>query len=129
MKTLRPIIPLFTAVTITLFASILPARAASTVTALEMGGDVVFMGAGNLNLGAWTFVTAINTASGVEPDTQFLVGATAIIDIYGSPSNFTGLTSIGPGSFQFGDSGSGDLFGIEFDNSGRLVVFVTRKER
>ena len=93
-----------------------PVRATVIVTAEEIGGDVVFSGSGTLDLTAWTgqFFGFNSGPSIVQPaGTRFTVGATSLIDLYSTPSNYSAPSPFGPGiSTIAATSGSGDQFGI-----------------
>jgi hypothetical protein len=84
-----------------------------------VGGDVVFTGAGSLDLTAWTLQGgSVSNQAGVKADELISVGALSSIDIYYQATDFAGPTSIGPGTGYFGSTvGTGDQVGIAFVTS------------
>ena len=99
------------------------AQASYIVNATEVGGNVVFAGAGSLDLTAWTYQGGTNSQAGVKADEVVVIGALSTIDIYYQPTNYAGPTSIGPGTGFFGTTaGTGDMAGIRFDIDNLLVT-------
>src|SRR4051794_14137367 len=95
-----------------------PAQAGYIVTYAEVGNDVIATGSGALDTTGLNFFASTGFASKIEPDKGSSVTGPAL----SSPSNgapvdqWSGigiLTPFGSGSFNFADSGSGDLVGIE----------------
>jgi hypothetical protein len=101
---------------LTVLSSATPALSGVTLEMREVGGDVVVTGAGKLNVGAWTLVSEDVSLEGtVNGDESIAVGPNALSDLYGTPVNFSGPTSIGPGlSAIVADAGSGHTFGLAF---------------
>ena len=96
-----------------------PAGATVIVTASETGGDVVFSGSGTLDLTALSFFITTDP-KGVNPSLFFVLGLGPFADVYDSPLNFSGPSSIGPGVPSKPAFRSGDMFGISF--VGGLIV-------
>lgn len=93
-----------------------PALAGVTITVMESGGDVVMSGSGSLDTSLWTYDSVASPAPAVGPFSTLSVGpGGGLGDLYNSPVNFSGPTSIGFGpATTFADSGTGDVFGLDF---------------
>jgi hypothetical protein len=80
----------------------------------QVGANVVLTGSGSLNIGGMTFVDTTTVGSGVGGDVAAAyVGPTfATVD---TNTGLTGPTSFGTGAFHFASSGSGSLFGLDFN--------------
>ncbi|MEM7164187.1 MAG: hypothetical protein AAF581_01915 [Planctomycetota bacterium] len=96
-------------------------HAGVVVNVVEAGGDVVISASGSVDLSAWTteqlnlntFNNSGIVGGGGPAGTAFQLGAIAPIDFYNMPVNFTGPTSMGPGTTNFlATSFSGDKFGL-----------------
>ena len=100
------------------------AFAGVTITAEEVGGDVVFSGGGTLDTSQWTFFGTGPTEPFVDPEFAMVVGAAGNIDAYTEGLGFSGPPNIGPGTtLFFADSGDGDLFALDwFLDGGALGV-------
>ena len=98
------------------------AQAEVTVTATEVGGDVVFEGSGSLNLDAWTFARNVADFPKIQPNNSIVVvGPTDDSgDFYQSASNFSDPGAFGTGFMTTARRGSGALLG--FRDSGDLIV-------
>ncbi len=96
------------------------ASAGMIVTVEETGGDVVATGVGTLDASAWA-VAYIATPFDARISAEHLlaVGTAGNVDIYLTPVGFAGPSTIGPGLFPgyAGDSGTGDLFALQFSPS------------
>lgn len=100
-----------------LFAVSATARAAVIITAMEVGGNVVFTGSGELNLAGVSSNGGYTTPGGINPRTPFLgLGANPSdvnteVDLYG----LLEIPSVPFGSYvpTIADSGTGDHFGVD----------------
>jgi hypothetical protein len=96
----------------------------------EAGGSVVLTGSGKMNLSAWTPYQSGTAAGGlVAADTFVHAGPPlGLLDLYDSPLNFSGPSTIGPGTTgTLASSGSGDSFGIRFASPPRLALGALRQ--
>ena len=102
------------------------AQASYIVTATETGGNVVFTGAGSLDLTEATLSSSIgNQVGGVIPDSLFQIGNITGVptQFYLNPVGFSGPSTIGPGTaFTRASSGTGDLTGVNFSGSPNIAV-------
>jgi hypothetical protein len=98
------------------------AQAAVIVNAVEIGEDVVISGGGTLNLAAWVIEDnaqfsggRVDAGNDISGGRVVLGGEQVLTDQYLNPSLVIGPSVIGPGNIAFfADSGSGDVFGIDF---------------
>ncbi len=98
------------------------------VDAVETGGDVVFTGSGSLDLSTWSYESTVLGLGAFLADGGLIVGPAVSMDMdrYGVPLLFSGPLDFGPGTtLQFADSGSGDLFGINFEDEPTLLFIQT----
>ena len=97
------------------------AHAGVNVIVRQVGNDVVITGGGRLNTAAWNLAGEDIESNPYLSDGGLNLGAPALIDMYDTPTNFTGPSQFSAG-FQGGPAlGFGALFGIETE-SGVLVV-------
>ena len=115
--------------TLVIFASAgtaVTAQAAYIATATETGGDVVFEGSGSLDLTAGSLSSSIgNQVGGVVPNSLFQIGDITGVQtqFYLNPTNFSGPSTIGPGTtFTRSSGGTGDLTGVSFGGSPNISV-------
>lgn len=115
--------------TLVIFASAgtaVTAHAGYIATATETGGDVVFEGSGSLNLTAATLDSTTSSQVGaLIPNSIFQIGDFfgAETQFYLNPTNFSGPSTIGPGTtFTRSSAGTGDLTGVTFGGSPNLSV-------
>jgi hypothetical protein len=91
------------------------AQASYIINATETGGDVVLEGSGSIDLGAWSFITTGNNSGGVSGRSTVGVGPVVTTDVYQTPVNFSGPSSIGPGTtFTAPTSAAGDTLRISW---------------
>ena len=103
----------------------LSAQAVAIIEALEIGPNVVFTGSGSLNWDEWTGLGDIQDTGRVDADQLIIIGTSSPTNVdirVNAPANFDGPTVIGGGVDQVtASSGSGDMFGIDFE-TGALTV-------
>ena len=98
-------------------------HAASIITAVETGGDVVFTAAGgaSFDLTDLSLVSFANRLSFIEPESgSFATGATQGVDQYNG--TISGPTEFGAGMFEARTTGVGPYAGIF--GGGAPVLFV-----
>jgi len=106
-----------------------PALAEVTLTAQEVGNDVIISGGGTLDTSLWADVGSVLGTPALQADTTFLIGPLPgdmdNVDVYMTPVNFDGPATIGPGmTFNLAESGSGDSVGLWIDEYIALYVPV-----
>lgn len=105
------------------FSMALSSHAASIITAVETGGDVVFTaaGGGSLDLTGLSKVSFANRLSFIEPVTgSFATGASSGVDQYNGA--ITGPAQFGAGTFSARTTGVGPYSGIFGD--GAPILFI-----
>lgn len=104
-----------------------PAIAGVTVDVLEVGGDVVTTASGSFDISLWEFDAAGSVIASMNPSGSFLVvGASANINLYATPTNFAGpANGFGTGVFIVASSGTGDIFGMQLPPSNPLLLVPT----
>jgi hypothetical protein len=103
------------------------AHAEVTIIAVELEGNVVFLGGGSLDIKAWTASNVSVDFSKIQPENpEIVVGPTPAVgsNLYVDPQNFEGPTDFGPGGQAFATKGSGDIFGFK-GLQGRVLVVPT----
>lgn len=106
---------------IALAAGTFQSNGAVTITAIETGGDVMFMGSGMINLGSLSFSRSIDSYAGLTPKNQsFPPGVTLGGTGTGTDpllmNRYLGISTtpsiLGSGAFRIFDLVSGDRFGV-----------------
>lgn len=100
-------------------AAVSVAEAALTITASEIGGNVVFSGAGSIDITGLTYNSDHTLSSIMSPEDGFVAFAAATTSVYISPS--LGVVAFGPGVTAASDSVLGNEFIIYSDASSGLI--------
>lgn len=99
-------------------------RADSIFNISEIGGDIVFMGSGSVDLAGLTKIDTATSAR-VNPSSLFRTGPTSFtaVDLY--LGSVTGPNFLGPGSTTFcATSGNGDLLGLNGPSLGSSAALI-----
>jgi hypothetical protein len=93
------------------------AQGAVVINAVETGGNVVFTGTGSLSTLAWAQIGQAGDFAFINPSALLVVGPTPAVNSFrfNNPDNFAGPTDFGLDDDIFADSGTGDIFGLFFD--------------
>ena len=90
-------------------------QAAITLTATEVGGDVLLTGSGTANLAGLTLLNTTFDSSAIFPSLPYATTGSAV----SVPSVFyaalSGPANFGPGGFRVATSGTGDVFGVNLN--------------
>jgi hypothetical protein len=112
---------------ITLTLTGTPTRASVTIDIFQSGTSVVASGGGTLDLSGLTFIPSSFIDSGqMQPRLAIIVeGPPSDLTLFSGYQSIAGPTTFGTGFDTFATTGSGDIFGIESNNSDYYLFVPT----